>query len=174
MNRQEKEQMVKILKQEFDNAKASFVIEYKGLNVSQITDLRKRLRKNSGQLQVAKITLLKRALESSDVSPLASILENQIAVVFAQQEPPAVAKILSEFSKEFEHVKIIGGSFESTLLTQEQVEAFALLPSREVLLAKLCGTLQAPITGFVYVLHAQLQKLLLVLKRIEEQKKAQE
>lgn len=174
MNRQEKEQTVKALRQEFDNAEASFVIDYKGLNVSQITDLRRRLRKNNGQLQVAKITLIKRALENSDVTSLASILENQVAVVFAQKEPPTVAKVLSEFSKEYDQVKILGGSFESSLLTREEVELFASLPSREVLLAKLCGTLQAPITALAYVLNAHLQKLLLVLKSIEEQKKGQQ
>jgi large subunit ribosomal protein L10 len=171
MNRQEKEQIIESLKNGFQKSNASFLINYKGLSVAQMADLRKKLRQHGGSLRVAKVTLIKRAVdEVPAVEDLESLLGNQIALVFAKKEPPAVAKVLCDFAGEVEQLKVVGGSYESSLLTDEAVKMFAKLPSREVLLAQVCGTLQAPISKLAFIANALLKKPLVALKQVEKKK----
>jgi large subunit ribosomal protein L10 len=171
MNRQEKAQIIETLKSDFENSPASFLVDYKGLTVSQMAELRKRLRKHGGSMHVAKITLVKRALQGvPHDEEFDSLLGDQLAFVFVQKESPAIAKVLCDFSNECGQLKIVGGMSDAALLTQEAVKVFASLPSREVLLAKVCGTLQAPLSQLVYILNGLIEKPLLVLKQIEKQK----
>lgn len=173
MNRQEKEQVIESLKTDFGKSSASFLVGYKGLTVFQMAELRKRLRKQGGSLHVAKITLIKRVVKDiPSVEPISSLLGDQTALVFVRDEPPAIAKILCDFSEECEKFRVIGGVCNSLLLTENTVKTFALLPSREVLLAQVCGTLKAPISKLGYILNMLLISPLLVLKGIEEQKKS--
>ena len=173
MNRQEKEQVIDSLKVDFERSNASFLIGYKGLTVSQMSDLRRRLRKKGASLHVAKITLIKRAIkEIPAVQELGSLLGDQLALVFVQNEPPGIAKILCDFSAECEKLRVLGGSCDSFLLTQETVKTFATLPSREVLLAQVCGILKTPISRFGNLLNKILISPLVVLKNIEKQKKS--
>ena len=100
------------------------------------------------------------------------LLKDQVGVVFVATEAPAVAKVLSAFSKQNPKLHIIAGLMEDKVLTKDSVVVLASLPSKEILLAKVCGSLNAPIVGFVGTLHALLVRLLLVLKAIEESKKS--
>ncbi|MGE0206263.1 MAG: 50S ribosomal protein L10 [Candidatus Babeliales bacterium] len=171
MNRQEKKQMIDTLKNDFEKSNASFLVGYKGLTVSQLADLRKKLRPEGASLHVAKVTLMRRAIADIPVSnELSSLLGGQIAVVFAQKEVPSVAKVLSDFTKETETFSLIGGYFESSVLSQDSIKQLASLPSREVLLAQVCGTLKAPISKFAQVLNTILVRPLVVLKEIEKKK----
>jgi large subunit ribosomal protein L10 len=171
MNRQEKEHVIESLVSNLAKGGASFLVNYRGLTVSEMSDLRKKLRKDGGKLQVAKVTLIRQAVKGvSVVEGLNSLLGDQVALVFAHDAPPAVAKTLYNFSKEHEKLKIIGGCFESSVLTEDLVKEIATLPSREVLLAQLIGTLNAPITRLVQVLNAVITQPLIVLKEIEKQK----
>ncbi len=171
MNRQEKAQVIESLKNNFQKSSASFLVGYKGLTVAQMADLRKKIRNEGGVLQVTKVTLMKRAVdETPEIEGLRSLLGNQIALVFTQAEPPAVAKILSDFSKDHEQLKLVGGFFESSVLTEDSIKQIAALPSREVLLAQVGGTLKALITKLAQVLNIMLVKPLMVLKEIEKKK----
>ncbi len=98
-------------------------------------------------------------------------LKDQIGVVFVSDEPPAVAKALSEFAKNNEDLELIIGRLDGELIDQSVIGRIALLPSKDVLRAKLCGTLNAPITRLVFVLNMQIMQLFLVLKQIAEKKK---
>jgi large subunit ribosomal protein L10 len=169
MNRQEKELIVQDIKQSFADSSATFVVDYKGLSVSQLTRLRKQLRQKDGIFQVAKLSLVRIALEGTASESLTSLLKNQLAVVFAQKDPSVVAKVLYDSSKEL-NFSIVGGSYASGVLSAKQVEIFASLPSREVLLTKLCIVLNAPIVRLALVLNMKVIRLLIVLKQIEKQK----
>jgi len=171
MNRQEKEQVIESLKSGFQDSSASFLVNYKGLSVAQMADLRAKLREQGGSLRVAKVTLIKRAVgDVPGVSDLDSLLGEQVALVFAQNEPPAVAKVICDFAGEVEQLKVVGGSYESSLLTDEAVKTFAKLPPREVLLAQVCGALQAPISQLAFIASALLKKPLVALKQVENKK----
>ena len=171
MNRQEKKHTIDQLKDKFEASKAAFAVNYRGLSVCSLTSLRKQLRAENGVMQVAKITLLKRALSESPAhEPLSSVLEDQVALVFSKGEPPAVAKVLEEFSKEFEQLKVLGGVYDAGLLSAQDVKVFSSLPSREVLLARLLAQLNAPASRMVFALNGVMLKLLFVLKKIGEQK----
>jgi len=173
MNRNDKEILVESLRSSFANSQASFLVMYKGLTVNQMQNLRKGLRPNEASLQVAKARLMKRAVNGVEgVDQLADHLHDQIGAVFATKSAPEVAKFLAGFAKENEAFKVLVGVIESKLYDAQSIQRIASLPSREVLLAQLCGTLNAPLTNMVTVLHLMIARLLFVLKQIEEQKQA--
>ena len=93
-----------------------------------------------------------------------------MALVFARKEPPAIAKVLSNYAKEHEKLTLVGGCYESLILTQEEIKKFAKIPSREILLAQVCGTLNASITKLAQVLNAILIRPLVLIKEIEKNK----
>jgi large subunit ribosomal protein L10 len=171
MNRQQKEHVVEALKHDFENSQASFLVGYKGLNVAQVFKLRKELRQQGGSFKVAKVTLMKRvANDIPAIEQLMPFLKDQVALVFAQQESSAIAKLLYNFAKENQQLMVLAGCMDSFILDKESVKILASLPSREVLLSQVCGTLKAPITGLVYVLNMLILRLVFVLKKIEEKK----
>lgn len=171
MNRQEKENVIKGLQESFANSQASFVIGYQGMTVQQMQTLRRQLRDSGGKMQVAKARLMKRAVEGlEDAEEIRPFFKDQIALVFAEQEAPTVAKVLHNFSKDNEALKVVVGRMDSQLLDAQTVTRIALLPSREVLLGQVCGTLNAPIQGLASVLNTLVLKLLWTLKEVEKKK----
>lgn len=169
MNRQQKELVVKALHDSFQKSNASFFVGVKGLTVSQSQALRCELRQKGGRLMVAKVRLMKRAV--SDMAyrqSLEPFLKEQIGVVFVLEESPAVAKTLYDFAKENNALSLIAGCLDSQVLTKQDVERVALLPSKDILRAQLCGVMKAPIVGLVSVLQANILRLVLVLKEIEK------
>lgn len=171
MNRQQKEQMVESLRHRFTRSNVSFLVDYRGLSVAQLQALRADLRKNGGFLQVTKARLMKRAAEGIDgAQEMVPHFKNQVALVFVKEDSPAVAKSLHTFAKENDSLKIIAGYLDSQLLDETGVVRIASLPSKEILLAQLLGTLQAPIQGFATVLNMNILRLLWVLKKVSEQK----
>jgi large subunit ribosomal protein L10 len=104
------------------------------------------------------------------LTDLTPFFKEQIAIVFAESEAPAIAKVLSTAAKEQENLKLRAGSLDARFITSQQIEFLAALPSREVLLAQLCGTLNGPIRNYVSLLNQLIVRLLLVLKAIEKTK----
>lgn len=174
MNRQQKESMVALLQENFSASQASFVVGVDGLTVEQLQSLRKQLRQEGGKLQITKVRIMKRATkENKAFECLDVFLKNQIGLVFVNKEIPSVAKLLCTFARQNEQLKVIGGCMDSSILDASMVDMVASLPSREVLLGQVAGTLQAPITALAYVLQQLIARLAYVLKAIEEQKKQQ-
>ncbi len=160
MNRQQKEIVIQELRDLFKNNQASFLVQCKGMTVAQMQVLRKDLYQKGGKLQVAKARLMKRAAEPvDDAQQLMPYFKEQVALVFAQQEPTVIAKCLHDFSKDNPALKPVAGIFESKLYDAKALARIASLPSREVLLAQLCGLLKSPI-----------QSLAVALKEVEKQK----
>lgn len=173
MNRQKKEQEIKSLKENFVSSEASFVVGYKGLTVEDLMGLRSQLREQGGTLKVSKVNLMKLALDDVDgAQELVPALDGQIAFVFAKQEAPAVAKTIYTYSEDKEALDVKGGFFEQRFLSVQDVKTLATLPPREVLLAQLCGVLQAPVAGLARTLHMVPTQLACVLKKVEEKKAA--
>ena len=173
MNRQQKESVVELLQKDFLANKGTFFVNYSGLTVSQMQQLRRDLRKKGGALKIAKMRLVKRALaDVSGVHELVAHCKNQLGVVFAYDanEVSGIAKALSDFSKKNEALGLIVGCVDAQLLDKMGINRIASLPSKEVLLAQLCGTLNAPLTSFICGLNSMLVKLLVALKEIEKQK----
>ncbi len=165
MNRQQKETTVANFTELFDKAQASFLVKYKGINVSELQSLRGGLRENDGTLKVTKARLMKIAMKDVAGSEgFTEHLSDQVGLVFAFGEVPVIAKKLSEFAKENESFAIITGLFEDKVLDKDQIKFLATLPSRDVLFAKLMGTMQAPVTRLASTLHLSIARLLHVLQ----------
>jgi len=114
---------------------------------------------------------MRRAInEIPELEGLQDFLQDQIALVFSQNEPPVVAKILHEFAKTSKALQIKGGCFESKVLSLEAVKELATLPSREELLAHVCGTIQAPAAQLVHAIEGVMMQLVWVLDEIQKKK----
>jgi len=172
MNREGKSAVIASLKDKFSTTEGAFLVDYRGLTVEQLRNLRSVLRPKGGTFVVAKARLMKLAADGlPEAEVMVPYFKEQVALVFADSEAVAVAKELKDFAKENEALTIVAGSMEQQLLDKDAVERVAMTPPREVLLAQVCGTLKAPITGLVSGLSQIHMKLLWTLKQIEEQKK---
>ncbi|MCF7799443.1 50S ribosomal protein L10 [Candidatus Babeliales bacterium] len=170
MNRQQKEAVVKDVRKLFSDSHATFLIGYKGLDVSKVQSLRKDLREDGGLFKVTKARLMKIAAKDTDssIENFCDQFKGQVGLVFAQKEVPSVAKKLVNFSKENELLEIISGFFDSKVLSKSDVNYLASLPSKEVLLAQFLATMQAPTRNLAFLLNLMVIRLLYTLKQISE------
>lgn len=169
----QKEALVKDVVERIQTSKAMVFANYKGVSVKDLTTLRRELRKSGSSWQVLKKTLLNIALKDAGVEVDGRGLSGQIGVAYSGDEV-AAAKVLSDFIKANKETQfeIEGGALGAKGLSVEEVKALAKLPSQDELRAKLVGTLQAPVSGFVRVLGGNLSGLVRILKAIEEKKTA--
>jgi len=152
MNRQQKDNVIQELSQKFASNQAAFIVRCQGLSVGELHELRVKLETKEGELKVAKNRLVKLAIAgSADCSTLTPMMIGQTAVVFAKSDFTGVAKVLHDFAKKHESLEIVAGCCESQLFDKQGVVALAKVPSREVLLSRLCGVLQAPVAKMAYV-----------------------
>lgn len=170
-NKAQKEVVVKSVTEKAKTAKALVFANFKGVSVKDITGIRRELMKSGSSWQVMKKTLLNIALKDAGVNVNARKLDGQVGVAFSSDEV-AAAKVLVDFKKANKDstLEIVGGALGVEALDAKAIKALALLPSRDELRAKLVGTLQAPISGFVRTLSGNLSGLVRVLGAIEKQK----
>jgi large subunit ribosomal protein L10 len=163
LTKKEKEKIIAEMASSAKDAQAMFFVDYRGVNVALMEKLRKKLREAGGTLRITRKTLLRRALRDAGIGEAipSDLLEGQIGVVFGVSDPTAIAKVFRWFRRELEEAvgmraafAVRGGFVESRYLAAKDVEALATIPSREELLAKLVGSLAAPLRGFVSVLLA--------------------
>lgn len=172
MNKDSKAQVIADLAVKLASAKATFVADYRGLNVEQVNDLRGKLRNAGAEYQVVKNTLLHLAAKDTPQACLDPFLAGPTALAIAPKDPVAPAKVLSEFAKANAKFSLKGGALEGRALSVAEINALADLPSREVLLAKMLGSMSAPATNFVGVLAAVPRSLVQVLAAIQDKKAA--
>lgn len=141
------------------DAKAAVLVDYRGLTVEQDTALRKQLREEGVVYKVYKNTMLKRAFEGTDFAQLEQHLGGPTAVAFGIEDATAPARVLNKFVKEVEALEFKGAVIDGTYYDAKGIDVIATIPSREVLISKLLGSLQSPITNFARV-----------IKQIAEQK----
>jgi large subunit ribosomal protein L10 len=174
MNLQQKEHVIASLKHGFKGNLASFVIGFRGLTVAEFNDLRRKVKKTGGSIEVAKKTLIKRSLGTLQSSEeYSALLKDQVALVFADNQGPAIAKILCDFAKDHERCVLLTGLYDSRVLMPSTIKVLASLPSREVLLAQVAGTLKAPISKLPFILQMLVIRMVFVLKQIAEKKAVQ-
>lgn len=167
-----KQEIVAEVTKNFQDAQTVVVTDYRGLNVAQVTKLRSELRQSGIEFKVVKNTLTKIAAKNAGVEGLETFLEGPTALAFGIEDPAAPAKILSKFAKDFKALEIKGGLVEGKVIDIDGVKALADLPSREELLAKVVGGMQAPLYGFANVLQGSLRNFVYVLEAIRKQKEA--
>ena len=148
-------------------SQAAIVAEYSGLTVAKMTELRRQAREHGVFLQIVKNTLARRAVKDSDFACLDEHLVGPLALA-AAEDPVAVAKVLSKFQKDNDVFAIKAGTMSGNLLSAEEIQRLASLPGREELLAKLVGTLQAPIQKFVQTLNEVPSKFVRTLAAVRD------
>jgi len=162
--KEEKQILIDDMMARLEQSPYLFVADYKGLKVSEITELRKRLRENGSGARVLKNTLVKRAVKNVGLPDLQDMLSGQTMIVTGGGEAPAAAKILKTFSAEFKKPEIKGGVLDGKALTGEDIKALAELPSREELLATLLGVINAPATKLLRTIKEPSASLARVLQ----------
>ncbi|MGE7113192.1 50S ribosomal protein L10 [Lysinibacillus sp. NPDC047702] len=157
-----KQVQVQEITEKFQNAASVVVVDYRGLNVAQVTELRKQLREAGVEFKVYKNTLTRRATEAAGLEGINDVLVGPNAIAFSNEDVIAPAKIINEFAKKNDALEIKAGIIEGTVSSVEDVKALAELPSREGLLSMLLSVLQAPVRNFA-----------LATKAVAEQKEEQ-
>ena len=171
MKREDKEVLVNRLHDELGKSHAVFITDYMGLNVEKMTQLRKSIRDAGGRYQGVKTTLLSRAAKETPVAMLDASFSGPTAIAIALNDPVSIAKALVNFAKENEQLGLQGGVLGGKILDENGIQSLAKMPPKEVLLAKMLGSLNAPVSNFVGVFAALLRQLVYVLKAVEEQKR---
>ncbi len=166
--RAEKKFITEEIKSQVDSSPFLIVTDYTGLKVAQFNDLRSRLRTAGSQVRVVKNTFLARVLKDAGLPELDGALKGQTAIVFGDKDISAAAKLLKNFAAEFKLPSIKAGILDRSVLDAKQVLALADLPSREVLLGKILGLLQAPAGQLVRILNTPASQLAQVLKANSE------
>jgi large subunit ribosomal protein L10 len=151
---QEKQEAVAVIAAKIASSSSTVVADYRGLNVAQVTELRKQLREAGIEFQVLKNSLVRRATEGTDYVELNNILTGPTAIAFGNEDAVAPAKILNDFAKKNDALKLKGGIVEGKVVSQEEIKALAELPSREGLLSMLLSVLQAPVRNFALAVKA--------------------
>ena len=172
MNRTQKETAVSVLREVFQKAEAVVVSEFRGLTVAQANELRRGLQQEGASHRVVKNTLARLAVEGTDFEPLKDAFTGPTAISFTFGDPVALAKAVSKFAQANPELTIRCGAMAGRLLTDEQVKALALLPSREELLGQFVGVLAGPIRGLLGVLSGVPRSFVQVLGQIQQQKEA--
>jgi len=169
MNRQQKEATVADFKERLNSSTAVFLVNYKGLNVSQLQDFRKQLKENQGLFKITKARLMKIATKDLEgYGEFEKQLKGQVGLVFALDEAPPVAKKIVTFSKKNESLELLSGLFESSLITKEEIVSLSSIPGKEELFARLAGALTSPLVNLSGVLKEVGGKLARVLKAVAE------
>ncbi len=166
---QEKKERVKQIKKWFEQADSLLVLHYRGLKVSEANELRGQVKGMNSELRVFKNTLARIALAGTPNEGLAAMLEGPVAVVFVREDPAPVARSLRNFARGRDDFYLLGGMLEGRVLTGREVEAFALLPPREVLVGMALGCVASPLSGLVGVTAGPLRKMLGVMQAIADQ-----
>lgn len=153
-----KSQLVSEVKTKMRESSCTIVTDYRGLTVSQVTELRRQLRQAGVEFQVLKNTLVRRATAEAELSDLDQYLTGPTAIAFSKDDIVAPAKILSDFAKKNDKLSVKGGVVEGKVVDNAQIKALAELPSREGLLSMLLSVLQAPMRNFALAVKAVSEK----------------
>jgi len=170
-SKNQKQEILKEYIKKLDDQKSTVIVNFSGLSVKDVETLRKECRQNKVSYSIVKKTLLKMALEEKgiDFSSIQS-LNNNIGVAFGEDEVGPAKVLFDFFEKHNENLNIASGILENKIITTEEIKALAKLPCKEELLAKIVGSMQAPICNFVNVLQGNIRELVQVLNGIKESK----
>ncbi|WP_059105426.1 50S ribosomal protein L10 [Shouchella shacheensis] len=151
---EQKKQLVADIATKLRDASSAVIVDYRGLNVAQVTELRKQLREAGVEYKVYKNTLIRRATAEADLTGLDEHLVGPTAIAFGTEDVITPAKVINEFAKKNDALEIKVGVIEGNVSTAAEVKALAELPSRDGLLSMLANVLQAPVRGFAIATKA--------------------
>ncbi len=155
---EEKQPIVKAISEAVEGAASVVVVDYRGLTVTQDTELRRNLREAGVHYKVYKNTMVKRAIEGTEFQPLDAVLEGPNAFAISKDDATAPARVISEFAKKAPNLEIMAGIVEGKFYDADAMKAIAEIPSRDVLLSRLLGSLQSPVTNLARVLNQIAEK----------------
>lgn len=170
--RPEKQAKVAAIKELLTNSKCTILVDYCGLTVAQDTKLRRSLREAGITYNVVKNSFVSIAAKEAGIEGLDCFLEKNTAIAVAPVDPVAVAKILSDFAKESKIMTIKAGVLDGKVISAEDIKELAGLPSREVLLAKMLGSMMSPISGLANVLQGTIRNFVYVLEAVRKEKES--
>lgn len=156
--REEKMQIVADIVQKLSDSKTTILTDYRGLDVAEVTELRKSLREAGIEFKVLKNTLVRRATAEVNLTDIDEFLAGPTAIAFSYDDLVAPAKILSDFAKKHDALEIKAGLLEGKFISSDEIKALASLPSREGLLSMLLSVLQAPMRNFALAVKAVSEK----------------
>ncbi|HYV14461.1 MAG TPA: 50S ribosomal protein L10 [Conexibacter sp.] len=169
MNRDEKAAVVDRLAGELEQSQAVFAVDYRGITVSQVADLRAQLRAADATFTVVKNSLTERAADRAGAEALKELLQGPTALTFVRGDAAAAAKALSDAQRVTEVLAFKGGLMDGKPVSADEIKAISKLPSRDVLYAQLVGTVAAPLNGLVRTLNALIAGVAIQLKAIHDQ-----
>ncbi len=149
-----KKQIVSEIADKLRNSKSTILVDYRGLDVAEVTELRQQLREAGVDFKVYKNTMTRRATEEAELTELNETLVGPTAIAFSDEDVVAPAKILNNFAKDHDALEIKGGVIEGNVASLEQIKELADLPNYEGLVSMLLSVLQAPVRNFAYVTKA--------------------
>jgi len=171
--KEQKAEQVDEIAERLKKAKVAVLTDYRGLTVSQLQDLRTRLRGGDVEYRVVKNTLARRAAEAAGVPALQSELKGPVAIAFGYDDLGLPARLINEFVRATRlKLEVVGGLVEGRVFSPAQVKQLADLPSRESLIAQLLGTLQSPVGQLVGIMQTPVQQLVGVLNAYKEKVEA--
>lgn len=165
---QKKQEVVQEIKTAFENAKSTVIVEYRGLTVKDLTELRNQYRANGVNYKVYKNTLVSIALKELGYEGFEEYTKGPNGFAFSNEDLAKAAKVSTDFAKNNDKLIVKAALMDGEVLDEDQVKAIAKLPSKEVLIAKVLGGFNAPITGFVNVLQGSIRNLVYALNAIKE------
>jgi len=162
--KEQKAEQVELLTEKLRKAKVALLTDYRGLTVTQLQELRGKLRTGDVEYRVVKNTLARRAADAAGVADLKAELEGPVAIAFGYDDLSLPSKLINEFVRTTRlKLDVKGGLVEGRVFSPDQVKQLADLPSRDTLLAQLLGTLQSPVAQLVGIMQTPVQQLLGVL-----------
>lgn len=170
--REQKAQIVEELKDRFSKASSAILVDYKGLNVQEATELRNNFRQANVDYKVYKNTLTEIAAKEIGIEEIIPFLEGPTAIAFSDDDPVSPAKILTEAIKKYKKMEFKVGVVDGKVIDVDGIKDLAELPSREELIAKMLGSMNAPITNLVGVLSGPARALVYALNTIKDEKEA--
>jgi len=170
VEKSEKRAMVEYLSTQFSKAQAAFMTDYRGLDVEKLSGLRNKLEEQGAEYRVVKNTLARIAAKGTIVEACSEYLQGTNAMALVYEDPAAAAKVLVDFAKQEDTLKVKGGVLGDSLLSTADIMHLASLPSKDVLRAQVLGTMNAVPGGLVNVLSGVLRSFVQVLSAIQEAK----
>ena len=167
-----KNEKIEHYKSQFEKAKVAVVTDYRGLNVEEITELRRALQDNQADYTVTKNTLCKVAVKGTNFEAIDELMDGPTAIAFGFGDEVGAAKVVSKFIKENKKGEILGAVLDGKLLSADEAKKLASMPSKEELYAKILGSINSPVTGLVYSVNGVMSALVRAMAAVRDSKQA--